>query len=85
MGTVGPDRKLLFSVGVCSASGPYEVYWKIRNTGPAATDAGQLRGDIHKSPTKTEPTKFRGHHWVECYIVQEGRCVAKNRYSVRIR
>lgn len=85
MGTVGPDRQLLFSVGACSARQPYEVYWKIRNTGPAASDAEQLRGDIHKSPTQTESTKFRGHHWVECYIVQGGRCVAKNRYTVRIR
>ncbi len=83
LGALRPGRSLTFSVSTCSASPPYNVYWKIRNTGPDATN--NLRGDIHMSPTREEHTRYRGHHWVECYIVQNGVCVAKNRVPVRVR
>ena len=82
---VTPGRKLRFTVLRCSAPTPYTIYWKIKNTGPVARDAECLRGDIHKENSRSEPTKYRGQHWVECYIVKNGACVAKQRYTVRIR
>jgi hypothetical protein len=77
MRTVPPKRKLRFEVAKCTVPKPYEVYWKIKNTGAAATKAGQLRGDIHKETSREESTEYRGHHWVECYIVKERVCLAR--------
>ena len=40
---------------------------------------GQLRGEITKDEgqqAKRESTKFTGDHYVECYIVKDGICVA---------
>ena len=85
LGHVSPDRQLEFNVRYCSAPKPFQVYWKIKNTGPVAIGAGCPRGDIHYSDTRVEPTAYRGQHWVECYIVQNGQCVARQRYTVRIR
>ena len=82
---VTPGRKLRFTVLHCSAREPYTVFWKIKNTGPVARAAESMRGDIHQESSRVEPTKFRGQHWVECYIVKDNVCVARQRYTVRIR
>lgn len=61
---------------------PYEVFWQVVNTGDEARIAGQLRGDFydsHKSgPHRNESTKYTGMHWVECFVVKDGTCVARS-------
>jgi len=42
---VGKKRSLRFQVKT-DAVAPYEIYWKVRNRGQEALDAGQLRGEI---------------------------------------
>jgi hypothetical protein len=37
------------------------------------------RGSYHE-----EPTAYRGHHYVEVYIVKDGRCVAMDRQRVQV-
>ncbi|WP_191992129.1 nucleotide-binding domain-containing protein [Peribacillus tepidiphilus] len=32
-----------------------------------------------------EETSFKGNHYVECYIVKNGECVAKQRINVEIK
>jgi hypothetical protein len=34
---------------------------------------------------RREPTKYRGQHYVECYVVKDGVCVAKDRQIVTIK
>lgn len=63
---------------------PYNVYWQVVNTGPEATAGGGLRGGFElpvantAGLVRTESTKYRGTHSIECLIVKDGRCVAKS-------
>ena len=64
---------------------PYEVYWKVRNRGDEAIRKNQLRGEILKGgKEKIERTSFRGAHYVECYIIHNGVCVARDSIDVPI-
>ncbi len=74
---------------------PYQVYWQVVNTGEEATNARCLRGGFYPSSgdcsfvlgtkTRIEPTRYRGYHWVECFIVKDGICVARSgEFVVRI-
>ncbi|MCL4473784.1 MAG: nucleotidyltransferase [Actinobacteria bacterium] len=75
---------LLFSART-DTPGPFEVYWQVVNTGFEASTASQLRGDIFHSKTagmggltQAEGTLYTGIHWVECFIVKNGDCVARS-------
>ncbi|MEV4689058.1 SMODS domain-containing nucleotidyltransferase [Microbacterium sp. LWH3-1.2] len=68
--------------------GPVEVYWKVRNTGEEAIRADCIRGQVEKDNgtlTRTEPTSYRGRHYVEAYVVKDGVCVAISRQDVSIK
>jgi hypothetical protein len=43
-----------------------------------------LRGEIKESQSIEETSDFAGSHFVECYLVKNGICVAKDRLSVNI-
>ncbi len=63
---------------------PYEVHWQVVNTGKEAREAQQLRGKFYKGfiqkgrRVRTESTMYQGMHWVECFIVKRGVCVARS-------
>lgn len=64
---------------------PYELYWKVRNTGAEAASLGQLRGEITPDGggnSKVESTKYGGTHYVECYVVKNGRVIAVDHQTV---
>ncbi|MDF9554144.1 nucleotidyltransferase [Bacillus tropicus] len=66
---------------------PYTVYWKVRNVGLEAVQRNMIRGEISQDTGNeqiTETTDFRGSHYVECYIIHNGVCVAKDRIKVPI-
>ncbi len=83
---VSPRRKLRFEakpIGVV----PDEIYWKVRNGGPAAAAENGLRGEITKDGgrrSKDEPTRYPGRHYVECYVIKDRTVVAKTRHPVII-
>lgn len=65
--------------------GSVRVFWKVRNFGDAARH--NLRGEIMEGTGMTkrdENTRYRGTHYVECYIVKDGVCVAKTLQFVPI-
>ena len=82
---------LRFSASTNSPS-PYDVYWQVVNTGKEATLANQLRGDFHKATSfgagglksttvkamRDEHTQYKGTHWVECFIIKNGTCIARS-------
>lgn len=79
-------RQITFRIDRCDVPEPFDVYWKVRNRGAEAAGRSCLRGEItHGGRTKVEPTAYRGSHWVECYIVKDGVCVAVDRHPVIIR
>lgn len=64
-----------------------EIRWKVRNFGDQAAVINQLRGEIYMDAGKgerTETTKYYGDHFVECYIIKQGVCVAMDRIFVPI-
>lgn len=85
---VGKYRTIRFTVARCDVPRPYQVYWKVRNTGEEAIRADCIRGQIVRDQglaRKDEPTRYRGKHFVECYIVKDGVCVAATHQTVVIK
>jgi hypothetical protein len=84
---VAKDRDLYFTITRCDVPEPFDVYWKVRNHGPEATRLNALRGEITRDAgtrSKKESTAYRGSHYVECYIVKNGVCVASNLQRVYV-
>lgn len=92
--SVEREKKICFKAQT-NALKPFQVYWQVVNTGEEAADARCLRGDFYDSngdtsfelgkKTRIEPTKYRGYHWIECFIVQNDVCVARSgEFVVRI-
>lgn len=82
---VQKHRTIDFELRDVDAMGPYEVYWKVKNHGSEAVQAGQPRGDVMEGGTsRYESTAFAGSHYVEVYIVQDNVCVAMDRQPVII-
>lgn len=78
-------RKLRFYITYCNVPEPYSIYWKIRNVGAVAERLNKIRGQIHPDEgrrTRNETADFDGPHYVECYIVKDGVCVARDRIDV---
>lgn len=65
--------------------GAVDYYWKVKNVGKTAEKRNCIRGQVvKKQQTITENTNFYGPHYVECYVVKNGVCVARDRISVPI-
>ncbi|WP_310559191.1 nucleotidyltransferase [Flavobacterium sp.] len=72
---------------------PYDVYWQVVNNGEEAATGNCLRGGIFKAKTAgkggliyRDATAFSGLHWVECFIIKNGVCVARSsEFFVNIR
>lgn len=84
-------RTLTFKIIETNVKPPFDVFWKVKNEGYEAIHRNKLRGKIYSSSAgkneksiREEPTEFKGSHWVECYIIKKGICVARNRIDVPI-
>lgn len=67
--------------------GDSTLFWKVRNFGETAQSLGQLRGEIREGVglvKHDETTRYMGDHYVECYVVKDGICVAKTLQFVPI-
>lgn len=72
---------------------PFSVYWQVVNTGDEAAQVNQLRGSIFLADSagagglhQKERTAYTGSHWIECFVVKDGVCVARSgEYVVNIR
>lgn len=86
---VGRSRTIRFRVSHnLAASTSFDLYWKVRNTGIEAMNANKIRGEIVKDDgtrTRSEPTAYRGHHYVEAYAVVNGVCIAIDHQDVIIK
>ncbi|MBR0341784.1 MAG: nucleotidyltransferase domain-containing protein [Oscillospiraceae bacterium] len=80
------NKSLDFFIEHCNCPHPYDIYWKVRNVGQEAERRNMIRGQIVKTDSTKhhERTSFYGPHYVECYIVKDGLCVAKDRIDVPI-
>ena len=96
--TLQPDLLLKFRAKT-KIQWPYEVKWQVVNTGSHADSIeGKkgLRGGFFDSRDKTnyasesmlenwEHTAYTGKHWIQCFIIKNGACVAESdRFYVNI-
>lgn len=81
------NKSLEFKLVGTNVKEPYDVRWKVRNVGPTAERRNEIRGQILLDKgyrKRKENSKFHGPHYVECYILKDGICVARNRIDVPI-
>lgn len=66
----------------------YEIHWQVVNTGVEAKRVDGLRGNFFTSSEfqyRHESTEYEGTHWIECFIIMNGSCVARSgRFYVNI-
>lgn len=80
-------KKLLFSVRSSNIPHSYTVMWKVRNFGDEAQRANGLRGEINYDQgykQREESTMYHGEHYVECYAIRDGVCIAVGKILVPI-
>lgn len=80
-------RTLRFYVSFINVPRPYGVLWKVRNVGDQAVQRNMIRGQIVSDmgrEERIERTNFPGPHFVECFIIKDGNCVARDRLDVPI-
>lgn len=86
---VDRGREIDFRITECTVPEPFDVMWKVRNRGDDAIRASALRGEIRAGNRANgrgqyEQTRYRGEHYVECYAIKAGKCVASHRQRVII-
>lgn len=85
---ISSNKKLIFKIIECGVPQPYEIKWKVLNQGEEAQNKDCIRGDIIDSnegfDKRKETADFSGNHWVECYIIQYGVVVARDKIMVPI-
>lgn len=84
---VSLNKSLRFYVADCNVPTPYGVLWKVRNVGIQAEHKNMIRGQIVSDKGHAqlvERTDFPGAHFVECFIIKDGNCVARDRLEVPI-
>ncbi len=75
-----------------NAPRPYEIRWQVVNTGQDALADNGLRGDDFEPSegpmrnVRWEHSEYRGTHWIEAFVVHNGRCIARSQpFKVKIR
>lgn len=83
------NRKLEFFIASTDVEPPYQVKWKVKNIGIQAKnkERGQLLDNTsgkHLTSVRVENSNFDGEHWVECYLIKNGICIARDKVKVPI-
>lgn len=62
-----------------------KVLWKVLNVGDEAKQRNDIRGQIQdRGKEITENSNFSGPHYIECYLIKNGVCVAIGHVNVPI-
>ena len=54
--------------------------WKVKNDDKCIQPRGEITD--HHTMNTPEQTKYKGNHYVECYAIRNGVCVAISRQNV---
>lgn len=72
----------------CSVSPTFkydDILWKVRNRGPNAETPERIRGQIvNRGLSIKETSNFSGNHYIECYAIRNGTCIAATHINIRI-
>ncbi|MDT0651237.1 nucleotidyltransferase [Autumnicola edwardsiae] len=83
--TIVPKSCFIYFTAATNVPKPSEVYWQVVNNGEEAKNNKCLRGNIFHAGTMgagglkyKDKSAFTGLHWIECFIVKNGVCVARS-------
>ncbi|MGT2745247.1 nucleotide-binding domain-containing protein [Streptococcus phocae subsp. phocae] len=63
----------------------YKILWKVKNVGKVAKKRDMIRGQIQdRGKNIKETSHFYGPHYIECYLIKNGVCVAVDRVDIPI-
>jgi len=88
---VGTSLSIEFAAKISNISKPYEIFWQVVNTGADARIANDLRGGFFPGffddgRRHSESTRYKGVHWIQCFVVKNEKCVARSKkFIVNIR
>lgn len=72
-------------VGYTNCPSYDKVLWKVLNVGEEAERRNDIRGQIqNRGKEITENSRFFGPHYIECYLIKNGVCVAIGHVNVPI-
>lgn len=80
-GLISFNRSISFSVTQHVAADLYK--WKVKNDDGSPQPRGEITN--HQTANDPEKTAFPGVHFVECYAIRGGVCIARARQNVEIR
>jgi len=83
-------KNLLFEVNSDESTLPYDYQtkWRVVNRGEEARTSGDLRGKIESDDAKhqkREHAKYKGSHYIDCFVIQDNTCIAWDRFYVNIK
>lgn len=84
---LGKQKQLEFFIKNNNISKPYSIKWKVRNFWVEAEEKNDLRWEIVDdkwNETKIENTKYFWEHLVECYVIKNWVCIARDKINVPI-
>jgi hypothetical protein len=87
IGILKVNKKLKFYIEDTDVQKPYSIKWKVKNEGEIAKARNNFRGQILNDDgreIRNESSNFAGPHFVECYIIKNNVCVARDRIDVPI-
>lgn len=80
-GLITFNRRISFSVTRPVNADLYK--WKVKNDDSSPEPRGEITD--HHTASDPERTKFPGRHFVECYAIRGGVCIARARQNVEVR
>ena len=82
---IPPKFKIECSIKSTNCPSYDKILWKVLNVGSEAERRNEIRGQIKdRGKQITENTKFRGDHYIECYLIKDNICVGIGHVNVPI-
>lgn len=80
-GVVEKNRKIRFTITENTTNA--DLYkWKVKNDNASQQPRGEITN--HRTLNDPESTQYSGNHYVECYAISNGVCIAKSKRKVVI-
>jgi hypothetical protein len=81
IGLIERERKIRFRI-TGDAPDVDLFKWKVKNDNRSIEPRGEITD--HSTRNDPESTRYKGEHYVECYAIKDGVCIARARQGVKL-